>query len=33
MKQRGFSLIELILGLFLSGILANLAVPSLKGLL
>jgi type IV fimbrial biogenesis protein FimT len=33
MKQRGLSLIELILGLFLSGILANLAVPSLKGLL
>lgn len=33
MTQRGFTLIELLLGLILSGILAQLAVPSFKGLL
>ncbi|KAF2408180.1 type IV fimbrial biogenesis protein FimT [Pseudomonas antarctica] len=33
MKQRGFTLIELLLSLALSGILANLAVPSFRGLL
>lgn len=33
MKQRGFTLIELLLGLILSGVLANLAVPSFKALL
>lgn len=33
MKQRGFPLIELLVGLLLSGMLANLAVPALNGLL
>ena len=33
MQQRGFTLIELLLGLIVSGILANLAVPSFKSLL
>ena len=33
MTQRGFTLIELLLGLILSGILAQLAVPSFRGLL
>ena len=33
MQQRGFSLIELLLGLIVSSILANLAVPSFKNLL
>lgn len=33
MKQRGFTLIELLIGLMLSGVLANLAVPSFKALL
>ena len=33
MTQRGFTLIELLLGLILSGILAQLAVPSFTGLL
>ena len=33
MQQRGFTLIELLLGLIMSGILANLAVPSFKNLL
>ncbi|SES84185.1 type IV fimbrial biogenesis protein FimT [Pseudomonas sp. NFPP04] len=33
MQQRGFTLIELLLGLILSGILANMALPSFKSLL
>lgn len=33
MTQRGFTLVELLLSLLLSGILANLAVPGFKGLL
>ncbi|MCS4247164.1 MULTISPECIES: GspH/FimT family protein [unclassified Pseudomonas] len=33
MTQRGFSLIELLLSLVLSGLLAHLAVPGFKGLL
>ena len=33
MEQRGFTLIELLLGLIMSGILANLAVPSFRHLL
>ncbi|AUG05792.1 GspH/FimT family protein [Pseudomonas sp. S09G 359] len=33
MQQRGFTLLELLLGLLLSGALAHLAVPSFKSLL
>ncbi|MFC6298182.1 prepilin-type N-terminal cleavage/methylation domain-containing protein [Pseudomonas sp. CCM 7893] len=33
MKQHGFTLIELLFGLILSGVLAQLAMPSFKGLL
>ncbi|KTC49435.1 general secretion pathway protein GspH [Pseudomonas fluorescens ABAC62] len=33
MKQQGFTLIELLLALIMSGVLANLAVPSFVGLL
>jgi type IV fimbrial biogenesis protein FimT len=33
MKERGFTLLELLLGLMVSGILAHLAAPNFKGLL
>lgn len=33
MSQRGFTLLELLLGLIVSGVLAHLAVPSFKNLL